>query len=298
MDLLMPRRLLIALLALLAVAPAASASNMVDRNAKNVRLKVSRANVALVTYKAKGIQRHVIYWGASGDGPTFFHYDRSGGAVSRKVKDWRKLKNACRPYRGPKLRALVAACTMPDGSNWAIQAWVRIKKNHGGTTGPKELRIAHWRGALAVLVVKSDWSYPQHFNHLYGTLSYHGRPANPGRFTKSGKVTDGRGRNVAFDTLNSNLGSGWHRADMILAHVPHGEFCMTFVWQGHRSGVSRVNRFRASAAGPGVTPDIVNQPFSIVTGRFNQAIDDAANREIRRLSKGALKTNRCRTEPL
>jgi hypothetical protein len=47
-----------------------------------------------------------------------------------------------------------------------------------------------------------------------------------------------------------------------------------------------------------VTPDIVNQPFSIVTGRFNQAIDDAANREIRQLSRGALKNNRCRTEPL
>jgi hypothetical protein len=294
----MPRRLLIALLALLVLAPAASASNIVDRNARNVRLKVSRAGIALVTYKAKGIQRHVIYWGASGDGPAFFHYDRSGGAVSRKVKDWRKLKNACRPYTGPKLRALVAACTARDGSFWALQAWVRIKKNHGGTKGVKELHISHWRGALPVLMIKSDWSYPQHFNHIYGTLSYHGRPANPGKFTKSGRVTDGRGRNVAIETLNSNLGRGWHRADMILAHVPHGEFCYTFVWQGRRSGVSRVNRFRSSVAGPGVTPDIVNQPFSIVRGRFNQAIDDAANREIRRLSRGALKTNRCRTEPL
>src|SRR5262249_7941702 len=147
MDLLMPGRLLIALLALLAVAPAANASNIVDRNAKNVRLKVSKSGIALVTYKAKGIQRHVIYWGASGDGPAFCRYDRCGGAVSRKVKDWRKLKSACRPYTGPKLHALVAACTARDGSYWALQAWVRIKKNHGGTKGVKELHISHWRGA-------------------------------------------------------------------------------------------------------------------------------------------------------
>jgi hypothetical protein len=161
----------------------------------------------------------------------------------------------------------VAACTAPDGSHWALQAWVRIKKNHGGTKGVKELHIAHWRGAAAVLTVKSDWSYPQHFNHLYGTLSFHGRPANPGKFTKSGRVLDGKGRNLAFDSFNSNLGSGWHRADMILAHVPHGQFCMTFIWHGSAPGVSRVNRFRGLRGGPGVTPDIVNQPFSIHTER-------------------------------
>ena len=118
----MPRRLLIALVALLVVAPAASASNIVDRNAKNVRLKVSKAGVALVTYKAKGIQRHVIYWGASTDKAAFFRYDRSGGAVSKKVKNWRKMKNACKPYSGPPLKAVVVACTAPDGSHWALQA--------------------------------------------------------------------------------------------------------------------------------------------------------------------------------
>ena len=107
----MPRRLLIALLAFLAVAPAASASNMVDRNAKNVRLKVSKANVALVTYKAKGIQRHVIYWGAEGDTPEFFRYDRSGGAVSKKIKNWKTLKNVCGPYTGPPLKAVASSAT-------------------------------------------------------------------------------------------------------------------------------------------------------------------------------------------
>ena len=111
----MPRRLLIALLAFLLVAPAASASNLVDRNAKNVQLKVNSEGVALVTYKAKGIQRHVIYWGAEGDTPEFFRYDRSGGAVSKKVKDWRTLKNVCGPYPGPEPARVVAACTMSDG---------------------------------------------------------------------------------------------------------------------------------------------------------------------------------------
>jgi len=52
---------------------------------------MSQAATQEVTYKAKGIQRHVIYWGASTDKAAFFRYDRSGGAVSKTVKAWRNL---------------------------------------------------------------------------------------------------------------------------------------------------------------------------------------------------------------
>ena len=294
----MPRIPSIACAAFLLVAPVASASNIVDRNAKNVHLKVNSKGVALVTYKAKGIQRHVVYWGAQGDGPEFFRYDRSGGAVSKKVANWTKLKNVCGPYTGPPLVAVVAACTFRDGSHWALQNWIRLKKNHGGTTGPKELHISHWKGAAPVLTVKSDWSYPQHFRHLYGTYTYHGRPVEPGRYDRSGRVLDGKGRNLAIESFNSNLGRGWHRVDMFLAHKPRGQWCYTFIWQGHRQGVSDVNRYRASVAGPGVAPDLVNQPFSIVPGPFNAVVDRLANDEIMRLSRGALKVTRCLREPL
>jgi hypothetical protein len=294
----MPRISLIAFVAFLLAAPIASASNIVDRNVKNVGLKVNSKGIALVTYKAKGIQRHVIYWGAEGDRHEFFRYDRSGGAVSKKITNWKKLKNVCGPYTGPPLKAVVAACTMKDGTHWALQNWIRIKKNHGGTTGPKELHVSHWRGAPPVLTIKSDWSYPQHFRHLYGTYTYHGRPVQPGKYDRAGRVLDGKGRNLAIESFDSNLGKGWHRVDMFLAHKPRGQWCYTFIWQGKRQGVSNVNRYRASVAGPGVAPDLVNQPFTMVADPFDPVIDRRANDEIRRLSRGALKVTRCLREPL
>jgi hypothetical protein len=85
---------------------------------------------------------------------------------------------------------------------------------------------------------------------------------------------------------------------MFLAHKPRGQWCYTFIWQGHRQGVSRDNKYRASVAGPGVAPDLVYQPFTIVTGPFDAVIDRTANAEIRALSRGALKATRCLREPL
>ena len=85
---------------------------------------------------------------------------------------------------------------------------------------------------------------------------------------------------------------------MFLAHKPRGQWCYTFIWQGKRQGVSRVNRYRASVAGPGVAPDLVNQPFTILADPFDPVADRLANAEIRRLSRGALKVTRCLREPL
>ncbi len=288
--------MLATLIALVAV-PVAHGSNLVARNVTSIKLKVNKKGVALVQYKARGVQRNVLYWGAEGDFRQFFGYDRSGGAVSGRA-NWQKFKNACGPYRGPELNAVVAACTAPDGSHWALQYYIRIMANHGGRTGPKELHVSHWRGDPPVLEVKSDWSYKGRFRHIYGTLTYHGRPVNPGKYDISGRVLDGKGRNLSIDAYNSNHGRGWRRVDMFLAHKPNGQWCYTFVWQGKAQGVSRSNRYRASVAGPGVAPDIVYQPFSMIPGPYDPAVDEEANREILRLSQGALKVTRCLREPL
>ena len=136
--------------------------------------------VALVTYKAKGIQRHVIYWGAEGDTPEFFRYDRSGGAVSKKIKNWQTLKNVCGPYTGPPLRGrrrrLHDARTARTGRS---RTGSGSRRTTAARPATEELHVSHWRGAAPVLTVKSDWSYPQHFNHIYGTYTYHGRPCSP-----------------------------------------------------------------------------------------------------------------------
>ena len=85
----MPRIPSIALAAFLFAVPVASALEHRRPQRQERPSQGHSKGIALVTYKAKGIQRHVIYWGAEGDTPEFFRYDRSGGAVSKKIKDWR-----------------------------------------------------------------------------------------------------------------------------------------------------------------------------------------------------------------
>ncbi|MDX6488202.1 MAG: hypothetical protein QOK13_817, partial [Gaiellaceae bacterium] len=61
------RKLLPLLGALVAAAVlpfGAGASNLIDRNAQNIRLKVNRNGEALVSYQAAGRTRNVLAWGA------------------------------------------------------------------------------------------------------------------------------------------------------------------------------------------------------------------------------------------
>jgi hypothetical protein len=59
-----PLALLGALVAALALPLGAGASNLIDRNAQNIRLKVNRNGEALVSYRAAGRMRNVLAWGA------------------------------------------------------------------------------------------------------------------------------------------------------------------------------------------------------------------------------------------
>ena len=70
-----------------------------------------------------------------------------------------------------------------------------------------------------MLTVKSDWSYPQHFRHIYGTYTYHGRPVQPGKYDRAGRVLDGKGRNLAIESFDSNLGRGCQIASTCSSHT-------------------------------------------------------------------------------
>ena len=158
-----------------AAAPAtASASELVARNASHVHLKVNRRGVALVQYVAGGGVGHVYYWGGRNRSLGFAR-DRSGGKGGYK-----RFRNACRPYDGPALFAMVAACKAPDGSYWALQSWMYHVPNYGGTRGARELRLSHWTGALARMWAAMDWSWHGRYHHLYGQLTYRGRGVVPG----------------------------------------------------------------------------------------------------------------------
>lgn len=252
-------------------------------------LEVNRNGVALVQYRSSdGDRAHVLYWGAS-NWDLEFQYDRSGGWSSGKA-NWRRFTNACRDYSGPELPFVVASCTAPDGSHWALQVWKRITKNpatglsYGGTVGERELRLSHWTGDAPELWAKTDWSWGGRYHHLYGQLTFHGRASVPGHGTTStGAVLDGIGRNLLLDSLDSDYGPGWRRVNGFLANAPNGQFCYGFnakLFRGYRSktGVSEANRYTLSVAGPGVGPD-VRTAFQHRTETYSRALDAIANAE-------------------
>src|SRR5690348_8035437 len=100
-----PRWIVLALLLAAAAPASAQASQLIDRNATGVRLEVSRAGQALLTYRVHGSTRHVLAWkGINAVAPTAgrkqvaFKLDYSGGWGTYHKQVWKTLKNACTPY--------------------------------------------------------------------------------------------------------------------------------------------------------------------------------------------------------
>ena len=265
---------LLACLAGLAVylAPGAGASELIDRNASQVRLAVNKQGVALLTYKAKGKGKHVLAKGAinalpptQGGSQVEFKIDYTGGwGFFHKPKYWKTFKNACAPYDGPTLAWLIAGCTAPDGSYWVVQKWQRMLPNYGlppTTAGQRswEMRLSHWNTDLPVLDIYLDWAYHEHFDHLFGTFTYNGQGVFGFGNTQSGNPTDSWGRNIYVDTFNSAYGAGWKRENSFLTHRPTGAFCygfFTHTVNGTQRPVGNGTQYRATVVGPGVTPDI------------------------------------------
>lgn len=236
----------------LALAAPAAASQIIDRKASHVHLSVSARGIATLTYAAHGTHKRVLAWGAhdarapSTSRPQVeFKLDYSGGwgAFGR---DMTGEPNACRPYRGPKLAWLVAACTAPDGSHWAVQQWQRLIPIGGGA-GVPELHLSHWTGNPASLDIHVE-ARPV-ADVFFGQFTYRGVAVHGFHSTRYGAPLDTYGRNIYLDTYGSAYGSGWHRENGFLAHNPTGIFCYA-LGPAHGKGTL----YRATALGPGVTP--------------------------------------------
>jgi hypothetical protein len=247
----------------------ARASELIDRNASDVELAVSRGGIARLTYSAGGHVRHVLVWGASGArqpsadrGQVRFRIDWTGGRQWFQRPLWKTIRNACGPYRGPALAWLVAACTAPDGSNWALQSWQRLLPHRGfdpwlpGQTA-WELRLSHWSGQIAVLEGYADWAFGGEAHDLFGRYTYLGGPVYGLR------QGDTYARNLYIDTYDSSYGPGWRRETSVLARKPNGNFCYAF-YPTHDATLPGAPdrpagngaRYRITAVGPGVTPDV------------------------------------------
>ena len=266
------RLLGISLLFCVLAAPT-QASQSVARDASEVTLSVNKKGVALVTFrtprKAKTVR--LLAWGAiNARHPTpsvhqvKFQLDYSGGWNAFRKRVWKRFDNVCGPYTGRQLHLLVAACTMPNGSHWALQSWQRRLPGWGVSPTTRiqvapELRLSHWNGQMARLEAWHDWKHQPRFHELFGRLTYRGVPVHSVRKVSGGRRGIGYARRVYFDTLNSGYGAGWHRANAILTHRGTGTFCAIFAYDHEDKGVvngARGERYRLTIPGPGVTPDL------------------------------------------
>lgn len=259
------RALLVAAVATLtAGAPTgALASTIIDRNARNVTLKVDGNGFAVVSYRVGKRTRHVLAWGAIND-EARFKLDYSGGWGAFRKPLWKSVGD-CLPYDGPKLAWLVKACKAPDGSYWALQRWQRLLPNQGYKPFTKlqaswELHLSHWRGPPPQLDLYLDWVFRGKYHHLFGRYDYNGKPVHGYKSTSTGVPRDPYGRNIYLDVSGSAYGPGWVRENSFLAHRPRGTFCYGFY--PRRSYYDRTTRpaghgvrYRATAIGPGVAPD-------------------------------------------
>jgi hypothetical protein len=214
-----------------------------------------------------------------------FDKDYAGGWGKYGRHVWRTFRNACRRYSGPALPYLVAACTAPDGSHWAVQSWQRLLPMRGfdpwtARQAAWELHLSHWTGPLPVLEVSPNWTYDGQWQALFGRLTYDGRPVHglPGR------PGSGHTRYAYIDTFGSMYGAGWRHDAGKALHVGNGAFCFSFVPQvppaGYPSrqprGPGHGTRHRVSVMGPGVTPVVQWEGDGL--GRYDAARDAVFNR--------------------
>jgi hypothetical protein len=272
-------------------APAAPASKMIAWGVRHPALIVNRHHVARVNYvDAHGIRRHVLAWGARnaiapirGGRQVRFRLDYSGGYGSFGTGYWRRMRDACRPYSGPRLVHVVAACTDTNGTFWALQTW-RRRMPDGGWRGTRrqmapELHLSHWSGPLPRLRIETDWAVNGTFDHLFGLFTYLGHPVYGFSATGSGNPRDSFGRNVYIDVRNPPWGRGWFRFNGGLSHRPGGDFCFGMYPMFGRRKPAKGTDYRATVMGPGVTPII--RWRGPAPGRYDATVDAARNADQR-----------------
>ena len=296
------KRMLVLLLATLsaaAFAATANASQLIDRNASQVSLNVNAKGEAMITYTVDGKVKHVLAWGAenalaptAGGKQVAFRLDYSGGyGKYHRTTYWSVFNGACLPYDGPALAWLVVACKGADGSYWALQSWQRDLPDYGAAPTAAqatwELRLSHWKGQTAELQLTTDWAYRK-YDQIFGTYTYLGVGIYGFKSTSTGSPLDSFGRNIYVDTFNSAYGSGWRRDNSFLSHRAKGSFCYGFYPHGsHPAGNG--GRYRATAEGPGVTPDVMWQ--GIAPGIYDKDADATANASLKALDDPQCRPN-------
>lgn len=269
----------------------ASASQLIGRNASQLELRANVKGEALLSYTTNGKRFNVLAWGAmnavaptTGTQQTALRLDYAGGWGKYRRNLTLSFVNTCGPYTGPPLAWFVTACTMPDGSHWAVQSWQRALPNLGfdpwlPLQSNWEIHLSHWNTELPKLEAWTNWAYSRHFDHIFGRYTYLGHPVFGYGSTAKGEPTDTFGRNVYLDTFNSRYGIGWRRENSFLAHKGSGIFCYGFYEHEPYPGYPAIgrrpqgngDRYRMTVIGPGVTPDVTWE--GPAPGTYTKALD-------------------------
>ena len=230
----------VVVLAGLALAGGASASQLIDRNASGVQISVNPKGEMLLTYHKAGAVKHVLVWGAvnalppaEGTRQVKFRLDYAGGWGKYRTLYWKTFRGSCGTYDGPALPDVVAACKAPDGSYWAAQSWPQPLPDLGFTPWNDArradwLEVSHWTGPVAQIETGMAWVYNGRFQDLFGRYTYRGQPVYGFGTTRYGAPTDGFGALIYLDTYNSVYGPGWRRENSFVSHNPTGAFCYGF----------------------------------------------------------------------
>jgi hypothetical protein len=300
---------LVSLAVAVALAPSALAAQLVDRDVSGLKLQVNAKAEGLLTYQKAGRTKHVLFWGAEnarvparGGKQVKFSLDYSGGYGKYKTVYWKTFKNVCGEYDGPALPNVIAACTAPDGSYWAVQSWPQPLPNLGYTPWTPELRanwmeVSHWSGDTAKIETGTDWVYSGRFQQIFGRLTYGGSGVYGFGTTSVGAPTDNFGRLIYLDTYNSTYGTGWKRENSFVPHNPTGVFCYGFYafdptkggykhppGETAKRGPGLGAQYRLTASGPGVTPNVA----TIVPGLHAFHADNAQDVDYQRQQAAVL----------
>ena len=247
-------------------------SQLIARNATNVQLQVNEKQ-GLVAFRAGGAAHRVLVWGAVNARPPQASLPQVKFRVNYTGFGFNG--GSCKPYTGPSLPWLVAACDGPDGSYWAAQSFPQPLPDLGFTPWLQSqrdrwLEISHWSGPIPELTVGQDWVYGGKFREIYGQLKYLGVPVYGFHTTRYGVPTGGYGTLIYLDVLNApSYGSGWRRENSFVPHRSSGGFCYGFYafdpthggyqhppGQSARRGPGVGELYRLTAHGPGAAPDV------------------------------------------
>ena len=116
----------------------------------------------------------------------------------------------------------------------------------------------------------TDWSWNGRYHHIFGRLTYLGRPVHGFKTNQFGARKDKYGRLVYLDTFGSKHGPGWRRENSFVTHKDTGVFCYNFRarnpleggyahpprYRGGLRGPGNGEAYRMIVEGPGVTPDV------------------------------------------